>query len=208
MSIERNRTAPMPLTLPSPATMNNTARLSFGQLDPSDQHQLVDYERAFYSSFVKVESNRLVRKLWQWNSSDQRLATRIPYTDQIMYVLRTEQGKIDTGLGVNIALKEFQSSTFDFPPPATAIGSCEILTFFSAVDRQAAVKIKFWKRCCWELLHLGFHTAYATCAPHPLATFRRMGGKILAEATIQNERRFFLEFALKEIGQRAELVSG
>jgi hypothetical protein len=176
--------------------MINSPKLVFGQIDLSDQQQLINYERAFYNSFVKVESNRLVRQLWLWDRQAKRLATCIPYGDQIIYALWTAQGDIDTGFAVNTTLKAFQSVAYGFPPPVDPAGSCEILTFFSVTDRRAAVKIKFWQQCSQELARLGFHTAYATCAPHPLKTFCRVGGQVLAEADIQKERRFFLKFSL------------
>jgi hypothetical protein len=181
---------------------------AFDRLNLSDPEQIIEYEQAFYKGMIKVEDNPLVHQLLYWSPPNQRLATRIPYVQQTIYLQRTVQGVIDTGMAINTTLQQFQAATLDFPTPETTEGICELLTFFSVLNRHSSVKIKFWLRCCRELYKLGFHTAYGTCAPYSLLIFCRMGATVLATTEINHEQRYFVQFSVKEIALKGRQVAG
>jgi hypothetical protein len=181
---------------------------AFTRLDSRDPEQIVEYERAFFKGIHKVEDNPLIRQLLCWNIPAERISCRVPYTDQAIYVQRTMQGMIDTGIAINTTLRQFQAAAFGFPLPAQTEGICELLAFFSVMNRHSSVKIKFWLRCCRELSKLGFHTAYATCSPHHLLMFCRMGATVLSTAEIKHEYRYFLRFSVRDIAMYGRQVAG
>ena len=179
--------------------------LHFERLDTSSPTERVAYERAFYAAFRRAADNRLIRQLWQWDDEAHRVATRIPYSDQAVFVLRDGGGHIVTGLAVNHALRSFQSSAYGFFPPQTVDGCCEFLTVFSVHEYRLATRFKFWRDSFSALQTAGFHTGYATTAPRVLNLHKLLGGRILKENTIENEVRYFLEFDLRVVNDAGTL---
>ncbi len=89
----------------------------FERLDLTDADVRQSYEHAFFTSFERVTSNRLIHTLWCWDHDGRRLATRIPYEDQAVFAMRGPGGKVEAALAFNIAMKQFQSEAFGFLPP-------------------------------------------------------------------------------------------
>jgi len=167
----------------------------FELLDPADAPAVIAYERSFFSAFAPVTSNRLIRWLWQWDDAGRRLATSIPYADQLVYLQRTATGDIAAALAVNVALREIQGAAFGFGLPEKQ-GTCEFLTVFVNADHDLKTRHIFWAAVFADLRQRGLHTAYATTARRPLVLYRRLGGDVVDTAVIENEERFFLRFAL------------
>jgi hypothetical protein len=176
------------------------SELHFERLDASSASEREAYERAFYTAFQRAAGNRLIRQLWQWDDAAGRVATRIPYDEQIIYVLRDEGGRIVTGLAVNHLLRSFQSAAYGFSPPPNHDGCCEFLTVFSVEEYRLATRFEFWRNSFTALRAAGFHTGYATTARRVLNLYRLLGAKILKEAEIEGEMRYFLEFDLRRQG--------
>src|ERR1017187_8604834 len=57
----------------------------YGTLDVSDPVQVAEYEYHFYLAYAGLAENRLVRLIWDWDDAGQRVRTRIPYDDQVIY---------------------------------------------------------------------------------------------------------------------------
>ena len=171
-------------------------------LDPSDPAAVEEYERAFHRAFQRVPTNRLIRALWLWDDAAGRVATRIPYEEQLVLLLRDPGGHIQTAMGINTALRSFQSAAYGFAPPSPTAGCCELLTFFTVGDGPLARALTFWERCCATLRERGFHTAYATTAPRPLPTYLHIGGVLLETREIAGETRYFLRFDLSRSWMR------
>jgi hypothetical protein len=168
--------------------------MSIELLDCDDAAALAEYERAFYAAFERVPDNRLVRSLWQWDDKARRVATRVPYADQLIYLTRLH-GAIDGALAVNLRLAQFQSAAYGFARPVEPAGVCELLSFFAVADRRMATRAGFWRACIADLEARGFHTAYATSAPSSFATYVRFGATLVDEAELAGEPRYFLSFA-------------
>jgi len=164
-------------------------------LDTENRDAVIAYERAFYDAFRRATSNRLVRKLWEGNVEECRLATRVPYVDQRIYTLIDRCGCIRAALAANLTLREFQSATFGFSP-ARRDGTIEVLTFFSSEPREIRGKARLFRRFVDDARREGYHTAYATTAEHPVRVYRGIGWDLLAETEIDAERRYFLRFDL------------
>jgi hypothetical protein len=177
-------------------------KLAFECLDTCDAAAREAYERAFYAAFSRVTGNLLIRSLWRWDHAGLRLATRIPYEDQVVFVGRDVHGHIETVIAANVALRDFQSAAFGFPRPAHAQGVCEFLTFFTVRDFSLATKLAFWQACFAELRSRGLHTAFATTAARVLPIYRRLGGEIMAETAVSGEARYFLRFSLDRCWMR------
>jgi hypothetical protein len=181
------------------AAVSPDLNLRLERLEMSDPTVRAEYESAFYAAFQRVTGNRLIRKLWRWNHKAERLATRVPYKDQVIYALRTEDGRIDTAMAFNLKLRRFQSAEFGFALPQEPSGCVEILTFFSCWNHDFAVKRRFWAECLSRLRSLGLHTGYATSARHVLMPYLRMGFKLLADREIDGESRYFLQYRFGEL---------
>lgn len=172
-----------------------TAPSAFELLDRQNPAAVAEYERSFYTAFVQVTGNRLIRWLWQWDDAGRRLATRIPYADQQVYLQRATDGTIAAALAVNTALRQIQGSAFGFDLPGTA-GACEFLTVFVNAGHDLKTRHIFWSACFADLRRHGLHTAYATTARRPLLLYRRLGGDVVDTNLIEGEERFFLRFSL------------
>lgn len=165
-------------------------------LDPSDKAAVAAYERAFYESFRRATANRLVPKLWNWDDERLRLATRIPYEDQVVHTARDAFGAIAAAMGVNVAMRDFQSAAFGFFPACPIADAAEVLTFFSAVPHDLRSTAGLWARGASDLRARGLRTALATTAQRPLRVYQRIGWQVIAEAEREAERRYFLRFDL------------
>lgn len=171
----------------------------FAELDPADPVLRAEYERAFYEAFAPVTSNRLVRQLWLWDDAQRRLATRIGYEDQVVYVLRDGEDRIRVGLAVNRTLADFQSSAFGFAPPETGDHVFEFLAFFAPAPRPPRSVHLFGLEALDLLKARGFRVGFATTAPPLLPLYRRLGFRVLGERAISGETRYFITLPLAEI---------
>jgi hypothetical protein len=171
--------------------------LRFAELDATDPAAVEGYERAFHAAFSRVSGNRLIRDLWLWDDPAARLATRIPYHEQIVLLGWNAAGEIETAMSFNFAMREFQSSAFGFAPPEPTEGTCELIVFFTLGHRHLSRVVSNLIHCYAEMRARGFHTAYATTAPRPLPTYRRIGGtEVVDEREIDGEMRYFLRVDL------------
>ena len=172
--------------------MNSEHR--FERLDLTDPAVCKAYEEAFFTSFERVKSNRLIHDLWCWDHQSRRLATRIPYEDQAVFGMRSAGGDVEAALAFNVALKRFQSNAFGFPLPNDGQGCFEVLTFFNPSDRDVGFKFRLWHECLRVLGSEGFHTGFATTAPRPLRRYLRIGWKLVKQVEVSGEQRFFLRY--------------
>ena len=170
-------------------------------LDTANADQVGQYERAFHTAFQRARGNRLIRTLWCWDDDHGRLATRIPYDDQIVYWQADRQGDLAAALAVNLAMKDVQASAFGFAPlPEYDQGQriCELLTFFAVGDHRLVQRLHFIAACFSDLHRRGHAIAYATTAARILPVYcRYFGGTQLAATCINGEERFFLRFVLQ-----------
>lgn len=174
----------------------------FEILDQHDDSAVAEYERAFHAIFARVTDNRLIRDLWVWNDDARRIAARIPYDEQIVYLARDADLGIKTALGVNVAMRTKQSAAFGFGGEIGTGGVCELLTYFTTGEHRVGAQRAFIEACFTDLRGRGLHTAYATTAPRPLPTYRRIGGELLDERQVEGEMRYFLKFSLSRAWMR------
>jgi hypothetical protein len=180
--------------------MNNLPNLEL--LDLQDPAHIAEWERAFYRGFSHVTGNRLIQALWIWNHETQRLATRIPYADQLIYAWRDAAGALGICLSVNVAMQAFQSAAFGFAPehPAHSPQACEILATFNLSNRNLGHVTHFRSTVFSDLYRRGFRRAYLTTAEKNLRMGVRIGAELVAEAVIEGEKRYFLQFTLTPSG--------
>ena len=171
------------------------------RLDASDPLVIERFERAFYQGFAHLTHNRLIRSLWIWDTEQGRLRTRIPYADQALWGRFTGE-RFDGGVSVNLRPAVLQSAAFGFavPPelePAAAEGRvCEFMACFVIEDNSLSGAFALWNGLFEALRDAGFTHALATTAPKILPLYRRIGGIVIAEASIEGEVRYFLRFDL------------
>ncbi|HMU65856.1 MAG TPA: hypothetical protein PKE57_01845 [Cellvibrionaceae bacterium] len=165
-------------------------------LDLGDDTAVVQYEQAFYQAFYTLTHNRLIRTLWHWDLDQQRLATRIGYEHQRIYVGRDMQGEIAMAIAVNTELQLYQSGAFGFPKPAHTTGQCELLAFFAINNHHLQHTLHFWRSCFKDLSACGFHTGFASSAARLVPVYSRAGGEILDKTVLEGEQRFHWKFDL------------
>ena len=173
----------------------------FEELNLADQEIRREYESTFHDCFVQVTSNRLIHQLWVWDYAAGRVAVRIPYDQQIVLGVRDSVGRLDTAMAFNVGMQELQSAAFAFAVPHAG-RSFEILTFFSRSDRTLKMKLAFWRRCLEEMQARGYRDGYATTARRPLASYRRLGWRVIDETSLAGEQRYFLHYDLALSGAR------
>jgi hypothetical protein len=176
----------------------------FELLDTSDSVAVQEYEAAFYQSFSKVMTNRLVEKLWAWDHEAGRLKTRVPYDGQLICALRDPSGSLHSAMAFNVALHEFQAAAYGFAAPEKAVGAFEVLTFFAVATETIQVRANFWARCVALLSACGYHAGYATTARRPLSMYQRAGWRVLEEREIESEKRYFIHYEIPPCEQRDE----
>jgi hypothetical protein len=181
--------------------------VEYGALDLSEPAAVAEYERAFYEGFVGVVGNRLIRDLWIWDDEARRLRTRVPYEDQVVFVARNGEGRIETAFATNLALRHFQSEAYGFSIEGDAAGCGEVLTFFTLGAKRLGERLLFVDACFAELRARGLHTAYTTIGPHLLLTYRRLGAEVLAAREIRGETRYFLRFSVQRLAERRRSAS-
>lgn len=171
-----------------------TREYIFQRLNVEDPAIRRNYEQAFFTSFEQVTSNRLIHTLWNWEYGARRLATRVPYEDQIIFAMCDRAGKVEAALAFNTAMRCFQSSAFGFKPPSETTGTFEVLTFFNPRNRELGIKFRLWAESVRALGALGFHTGFATTASRPLRLYLRIGWRLAEEVELAAEKRFFLHY--------------
>ncbi len=167
--------------------------LTFEVLDTASD-AVREYESAFYQSFAKVETNRLVRNLWHWDTDARRIRTRVPYEDQVICALRNQTGQFLLTMAFNVELRQFQAAAYGFAPPQASAGTFEVLTFFTPAAQTLDVCAGFWSNCLAVLRGRGLTAGYATTARRPLPMYRRVGWRVLQEQEIEAEKRYFLRY--------------
>lgn len=179
-----------------------TPPLPLEPLDLNSPEVVTEWERAFYRGFAHVTGNRLIQTLWIWNHAERRLATRIPYADQLIYGWRDPTGALGSCLAINATLAGFQSAAFGFQPDRTARAprACELLATFSLFDRNLAHVMQFRTSAFADLYQRGFRRAYLTTADKNYRIWVRCGAELLDEAVIEGERRRFLQFTFTPSG--------
>jgi hypothetical protein len=167
-------------------------------LDTTGPEAITAFEEGFYLGFEKSSHNQLIQWLWIWEVESRRLRTRVPYEDQLIWV-RRQHGRVEAAIAVNVRMLLLQGSAFGFsyPPEFSQDRQvCEILAAFTNANQSIANGHALWTKSFSDLRARGFTDSLATCALKLLPLYRRMGAKILAEGTIENEVRYFLHFHL------------
>ena len=194
---------------PTPGTPGTPG--TFGTLDASDPAQVAEYERHFYQAFAALTDNTLVRLIWDWDDAAQRVRTRIPYAEQVIYCLRDDQGRLAGAMAVNLNVgAALQSAGFGFPPPAAHAQSpategryCEFMNLMATPhhrDQARATYRAFIRDFCYaDLVSRGFGTAYSTCTRRRLRAYQLFGATVLDETVIRGEERYFLHWPIADL---------
>jgi hypothetical protein len=170
-------------------------------LNPADPAAVAAYERAFYNAFAAIRPAGLLRRLWRWDDAAGRIAAPIPYTDQVVYVLRDAAGKVRRALAVNLALREVQAARFGFILPAEP-DIAEMLTFFSDGPHDLRSVLRFGRECYADLRGRGLRFGYGTARRRPLPAYGRFGTEVIGEQRLDGEARYLLRFDFTHVGSQ------
>lgn len=165
-------------------------------LNLADEFEREQFEKAFYLGFQGSSASPLMRRLWDWDESSERLRSGVPYEDQMIWVWG-EGSSIDLGIAVNFRLALLQSGALGFSLPDGFLKErkvCEFLAFFSNGDHSLVGLHLAWSEIFSALRGLGYTDAVATCVPKLLPLYRRVGATILDRCSVEGEFRYFLRF--------------
>jgi hypothetical protein len=177
---------------------------AYGTLDVTDDRQIAEYERHFYDAYAGLADNKLVRLIWEWDDTRQRVRTRISYPDQVIYSARDPQGRLAVAMAVNLSYPaKFQSAAFGFPRAGGAKGRyCEVLNIITTAHHSETARATYDSFISGfgysDLAAHGFEAVYATCTRRCLRPYQRLGAQVLAETTIDGEARYFLQWPLRD----------
>ena len=181
----------------------------YGRLDPGDPAQVADYERCFYDAYARLADNRLTRLIWDFDDAAQRLRTRIPYADQIVYTWRHPGGHLAGAMAVSVHPgRAFQGAAFGFAPPGAPSrpeppATCEILNVMTTSRHQVPAMTSYYAFVrdfgYADLVARGVEIAYSTCTRRRLRPYLRLGAELLAETALDGEERFFLAWPLRDL---------
>jgi hypothetical protein len=178
---------------------------TFSILPTADAQQVAEYEHHFYQAYANLTGNTLVRQIWDWDDERQRLKTKIPYDEQVVYLWRDQHHRLLLALAVNVCSRSFQSEAFGFTPDDPDQRWCEILNVMSTEHLHPSTAATFATRMLQdrfrELVARGFAIAYATCTRRRLRPYLHLGAKLLKETTLNGEARFFLLWPMRELVQ-------
>jgi hypothetical protein len=178
-------------------------------LNLEDPTAIIEWETALYTAFINVKGNRLIRHLWLWDDTNQRLAMRIGYSDQRIYYWRNAEGILTSGMAINVGMQQFQASAFGFPMPEREGDEnihCEVLAAINSEHWGLAGDFQFRRTMFSDLYQLGFRWVWATTSDRNYHLYQRMGAELVEEKWIGEERRRLLRFRLGVNGSNAEGV--
>jgi hypothetical protein len=167
-------------------------------LDWSDAALVASLEAEAYEAFGGGRQSALLRGLWIWDDEAKRVRTRVPDEDQRAWI-EVDAGRVHTAILVNVRLAVLQSAAYGFAVPETLDDGrslCEFTLVFSREEHSLGHFHAAWDEAFGDLRSAGFGDGLATCARRLLPLYRRMGAKVLAEAEIAGEQRYFLHFEL------------
>lgn len=168
-------------------------------LDWNDAGLVASLETEAYRAFEGGRSSPLLRGLWIWDDAAQRVRTRVPPEDQRVWI-EVDGERVHTAILVNTRLALLQSAAYGFAvPPGLADGRplCEFTMAYSREDHSLGHFHNAWDEAFRDLRTAGYGDGLATCARRLLPLYRRMGARIVEEAEISGERRYFLHFELE-----------
>lgn len=168
------------------------------ELDWSDAALVASLESEAYEAFGGGRHSALLRGLWIWDDDSKRMRTRVPSQDQRAWI-EVDAGRVHTAIVVNLRLAVLQSAAYGFAVPESLDDGrplCEFTLVFSREEHSLGHFHAAWDEAFGDLRSAGFGDGLATCARRLLPLYRRMGAKVLAEAEISGEQRFFLHFEL------------
>ncbi len=167
-------------------------------LDWSNAKLVASMEFEAYNAFNGGHASELLRGLWIWDDDAKRVRTRIPPEDSRVWI-ETDGERIDTAILVNTRLAILQSAAYGFTVPDTLADGralCEFALAFSRDDHSISHFHRAWDEAFSDLRRDGFTDGLATCARRLLPLYQRMGARVIAEAEIRGEKRYFLHFDL------------
>jgi hypothetical protein len=166
------------------------------ELDVNDPRQVIAYERDFYAAFEPLSENRLIRWLWDWDHTERRLRTRVPYDEQTVFIEWEETGEVRRALAIGTKLRTIQAADYGFEIPKHS-ENCESLTFFTMGKRDYEGTRRFYSTCRQRLVERGFESIYATGAPRILRLHMFVGGQLLESREIEGEIRNFVRIPVR-----------
>jgi hypothetical protein len=139
--------------------------------------QAGEYEEYFYRAAARLRDDTLVRLIWEWDDARQRVRTRIPYADQVVYGERDGDGRLAAAMAINLSCPAaLEVEAFCFTPPGDrASRCCEILNMMTTPHQRATARVTHGSFVCGfgfgDLVERGFEVTYSTCTRRRL---RRM----------------------------------
>ena len=165
------------------------------QLNLNDQDAMVKYEKTLYRAFSDSDIQSL-DLIWNMDHKARRIRTKVPYTNQEVFVLTFVGGtRFQAGLAVNFGMENrLQLEMTGFKIGGSREHLCEALYLFSLADSRMGEMIlnALGKSVFDRMRQKGIKVVYGTCSEKRLRQYMGIGFDKVDERELKGERKYLL----------------
>ena len=166
-------------------------------IDILDPDQIQAYEEVLFAAFAPLD-NAFVRQNWDWDFDRKRAKTRMPYADQILYVVRNQERHIVGSFGFNLSRAHQQFTAAGFAVPDEKENYAEAFNTFLHPTRRISIFrfLEFYRIGVSEMARRNYQALYGICPNHLLKFYFRMGGSVIESRLVHGQQRNFIGVSL------------
>lgn len=180
----------------------------YALLDTGHHEAVAHYEQTLYANFYPIlEKNPLVRDLWDWDDANRRMRTRVPYSQQLVFLMRHKlTGAIASSVGVNTDVESFwQAGEYGFKRPEADEAPCELLILAhgdsTRLNGVYIIRNFIYKYIFSGLYGRGYRCAYTTTADHLRRAYLWVGATLMDERVVSGHRRSLMYWDLATVSK-------
>jgi hypothetical protein len=165
-------------------------------LDTNNQSEVALYERILYRAFLPSLTNTS-HLIFSIDHKEKRLATKIPYTSQVILVLKWDTAIVG-GFAVNFDMENtLQLELLNFHIESRK-NVCEALVVFSVLDFMNSIPLmrKLGELCISEIKKKHRTTVFATSSQRRSAAYTLLGFQIVDSYTFEGQVKCLLQMAI------------
>jgi len=171
--------------------------IKFCFLDYNSESELLEYEKKLYDAFYEKYTSNVQVYGKIWCLIDDRMKPTIEYTDQIVYIAKSDSQIVwSLSANTNTAIKmQFEDMGFSITEEERNQGIGEVLALFTRthINPYKFVSAFVEDFCYSDLRSRGVKMVYTTCSNHVLKTYLRIGFTLKDQKVINGEEKFLLE---------------
>ncbi len=164
-------------------------------LDTRDSNAVKNYEKAFFRGFGTTPPEDLA-DIFDYDFKTRRLRTKIPYTDQTIYVA-TVDGTVMAAVAVNFNMAPpLQLETYGFTVPQKN-DVAEGLALFSLDAPRGTLFSDLGAFAEYDLQRRGIRWVFGTCEPRRLSAYQLIGFTLIDEREHMGDAVYLIRMAIE-----------